>query len=363
MGSLALNPGWPPDHISWAAEGRDGRLYSNRFPGVVAAATTAYLVPVATGVVPNSAAVSHPFELPVWPATAMAVAIASAAVFCTFVFLRGSGFSVRIAAISTAVVAFGSPVWSVSADALWTHGLTHLSIMCALIGLRSERPLLAGASFGVAALTRPHLIVVPLVLACFRLERWQRVAGVIGGMVGLGFSALYSSILFGRVIPSGGYNVEQLTGGAPIRSLSGLATNIWDWISDPLHGIAIFVPLGLLAVVGVPLVWRRVDLLTRTAAAAGLGYAASQLGLIRASGGDIVFGHRTTIEMFVLCLPLIVVSLWELSRRSAIGRVVVGAAMAYSVAIHGYVAWIDSHPSVSNALAVTYDRAMAEHRQ
>lgn len=205
--------------------------------------------------------------------------------------------------------------------------------------------------------------MVPLVLACFRLERWQRVAGVIGGMVGLGFSALYSSILFGRVIPSGGYNVEQLTGGAPIRSLSGLATNIWDWISDPLHGIAIFVPLGLLAVVGVPLVWRRVDLLTRTAAAAGLGYAASQLGLIRASGGDIVFGHRTTIEMFVLCLPLIVVSLWELSRRSAIGRVVVGAAMAYSVAIHGYVAWIDLHPSVSNALAVTYDRAMAEHRQ
>ena len=96
---------------------------------------------------------------------------------------------------------------------------------------------------------------------------------------------------------------------------------------------------------------------------AGLGYAASQLGLIRASGGDIVFGHRTTIEMFVLCLPLIVVSLWELSRRSAIGRVVVGAAMAYSVAIHGYVAWIDLHPSVSNALAVTYDRAMAEHRQ
>src|SRR5690606_35441036 len=252
----------------------------------------------------------------------------------------------RIASIGAATVAFGSPVWSVSADALWTHGVTHVSLLCALIAIKKGKAGGAALWFGISVLTRPHLIVVPLILTLFRLDRRVLLGGVAGGLAGLGLSGLYSLVVFGRIIPSGGYNVDGLSQSAPLRSAAGLAGNIWGWLADPLHGIVVWVPLALIAAVGVPLVWRNLDPLIRAAAVAGMAYAAAQLSLIRASGGNIFLGHRTTIETFVLATPLIVASLWALMSSSRAARVLISTLIAYSVAIHAYAAWIDMHPFV-----------------
>lgn len=108
----------------------------------------------------------------------------------------------------------------------------------------------------------------------------------------------------------------------------------------------VWVPLALIAAVGVPLVWRNLDPLIRAAAVAGMAYAAAQLSLIRASGGNIFLGHRTTIETFVLATPLIVASLWALMSSSRAARVLISTLIAYSVVIHAYAAWIDMHPFV-----------------
>lgn len=338
-GDLAFDRRWEASPISWPAEGRDGRLYSNRFPGVIGLASAAYLFPVMTGLVPRGP-LDHPHDVPIWPATLMAVLVAALAAALTYLLFRETDVPWGMAAVGAGIVALGSPLWSVSADALWTHGATHALLVGILLAVVKERALLAGV-LAVATVTfRPHL-VVPLLIVAMAQPTWRgRLSLSVGGGVGLGLVALYSWWLFGQPLPAAGYAVEHLLDGPPITSATGMAANVSDWLVNPDRSVLIFVPAVLLALPRIGAAWRSSPRWVRTAALGGVGYAVAQLGLIRASGGTFFFGHRTTVEALVLAAPLLLLSVHRLFLWGAAGRVAVTATLAFSVATHAFGAWI-----------------------
>jgi hypothetical protein len=347
-GSLAMDPSWPADAISWGAEGRDGRVYSNRFPGIIAIAIVAYAGATATGFVTEDS--PHPYLVPLWPATTAAIAIVIAAVVLTYRVFRALEIPRWVAGAGTAFVALGTPVWSVSADALWTHGLTHLLLLGGLVSLQRGRLTTTGVWLALAVTVRPHLLVVGVALA-LRQPSWRSaIRLLVPTAVGILVVAIYSFGVFGQVLPAAGYAVDALGENAPLRSPRTLLSNLLAWISDPLRGVAIYVPLAALALPGLPAAWREAPAWVRDAAVAGLAYAAVQLSLIRASGGTFFFGHRTTIEALVLAAPLLLLSIHRLSTRLPLARVAITLVVLLSIATHAFGALAHMPPGAREVL-------------
>jgi hypothetical protein len=347
-GSLAMDPDWPADAVSWGAEGRDGRVYSNRFPGVIAVASVAYAA--AAGTSHASGSPAHPYLVPLWPATAVAIVIAIAAVVVTHLVFRGLDVPRWVAGTGTAFVALGTPVWSVSADALWTHGLTHLLLLAGLLAMQRGRLYAMGLWWAAAVTVRPHLVVAAVVVAV-RQPSWRgRLPLLVLPVAGLLVVAAYSFAVFGQVLPAAGYAVDALGENAPIRSPRGLLSNLAAWLTDPLRGVLIYVPLAALALPGIPAVWRDAPAWVRDAAVAGLAYAFVQLSVIRASGGNFFFGHRTTIEALVLAAPLVLLSIHRLCTRLPLARVAITVIALVSVATHAFGAVVHMPPGARSAL-------------
>ena len=338
-GSLAFDDRWEPEVTSWPAEGRDGRFYSNRFPGVIFLSSAAYVGPVAIGLVPADP-VEHPYEVPIWPATLVAILVAAVAVLLTYRVFREVAVPRQAALLAGVTVAIGSPVWSVSADALWTHGATHALLMGALLTL------LRGSTAGgmilcMAAVTfRPHLVVAVGVLAFLERSWPRRVAVGAGGVAGLGLVALYSLIVFGQPLPAAGYRVGHVLEVLPLSSPGSFTANVRDWLFDAHRGVVLFVPALLLAIPKGRAAWRSAPRWVRISAVAGLAYAVAQVGLMRASGGTFFFGHRTTIEALVLASPFLLLAVHRLWTEVRVARVGIASLIGFSIVTHGFGAWI-----------------------
>ena len=348
-GSLAFDDRWPSDAASWGVEGADGRTYSNRFPGIVAAAVVAYGLADLSGALDTSA-VAHPYEVPLWPATVLATLIAAAAVAVTYLVLRRLELGERTAVLATGVTALASPVWSLSADTLWTHGLTHLLLLSTVLALLNDRPVIGAVMAGLAVTVRPHLALAVAVLALIAVNRRGRAAIWLGIAVGVALVAVYSQTVFGQPLPAAGYNVEGLAEALPIASLAGLLRNLLDWIIDPLRGLAIYVPLAVAGLAVVPTANAHAPRWAKASAIAGLTYAATQLSLIRASGGWLFYGHRTTIEMLVLTLPFLVVGFHHASTESLLVRRVLTVLIILSLVIHAFGALIGMPRPIAQSL-------------
>jgi hypothetical protein len=342
-GSLAFDEDWPRGSMSWAFLGEDDRRYSNRFPGSIVVAAVAYTVAGAVGAV-DLTPVPHPHLVPFWPPTVAAVLIAAAAVGLTFLLLSRLDISRRAALFATLVIGVASPVWSVSADALWTHGQTHLLLVLVLLAIIDDRPIVAGLATAFAIFVRPHL-VVPLAVLAFagtdRRTRWS-ILGSCG--VGLGAVAWYSYTIFGQPLPAAGYPLGTLRERWPIGSVRGMAENLGLWLAQPLRGVAFYAPLSLLALVTVPRVWSEAPRWVRVSALAGVAYAAVQLSLIRSTGGNFFYGHRTTIETLVLAAPLLTLALVRGWRDNRILRGAIATLAAISFVVHAYGAIMDMPP-------------------
>jgi len=348
-GSLAFDDRWPLDATSWGVQGEDGRTYSNRFPGIVAAAAIAYGLADLSGALDTSP-VAHPYDVPLWPATVLATLIAAAAVAVTYLVLRRLELGERTALVATGVTALASPVWSLSADTLWTHGLTHLLLLSAVLAMLNGRVTIASITAGVAVTVRPHLALAIVVLAFIAVSRRERVAVWMGVAAGVALVAAYSQAVFGQPLPAAGYNVEELAEALPIASLSVLMRNLLNWIIDPLRGLAIYVPLVIVGLAIVPTAKAQAPRWAKVSALAGLTYAATQLSLIRASGGWFFYGHRATIEMLVLTLPLLVVGFHYASTESLLIRRILTMLIILSFSIHALGAFIGMPRPVAELL-------------
>ena len=335
-GELAL-PDWGgEDRNYWAVEGRDGRIYSNRFPGVIAWGVPFYL---AQRAVFGADDPGHPFLVDFRPAGVAAATAAALGVVMAYAV--GRRLADRREAFAFALVlGFATPFWSVAADALWPHAITSLMLLIT-VWSSSVRPVRGWALAGSTAygiFTRPHLAVVHGVMGLWALtrRRW-RTSTVLaaGGVVGVAATSLYTRLVFGSWVPAAGYD-QTAVGQALSRSWTETARGVWLAGGSLDRGVFIWTPFLILLMPFLARGWRSAPDWARIAAVAGLPYLLLQLHINPWLGGVGYFAYRVPIETLVLAAPLLLRT-WQVSlRQERILRTVFLLMICASVAVHAY---------------------------
>jgi hypothetical protein len=330
-GTTVLPEEWPVEHISWPVVGDDGAVRVNRFPGVIYWAVPFYYVAdvLAGG---NTSDVPHPYLLDYRPAAVAAIVAATLAVLVIYlVFLRL--VNRRIAFWSALFVALGTSTWSISGNALWTHGLTQLLLALAVLAMASDRPVVAGAAHGLSIVVRPQTAMTALVMGAGRAIQRRSVGDLLRvglpSAVGLLAVAAYSWINFANPLPTSGYNPYAVTNLAD-PSAYRLLTGVWGTLFDLRRGLVIHAPFLVVLIAGLRKAWKVAPRWVRSAALAGLAYQLFQLLLNEFSGGTFFFSYRLPLEMLTLAAPLLLLSFIHTVLGSRLRELVfvIGASMA-----------------------------------
>jgi hypothetical protein len=313
--------GWSGSATYWPVF-RDGHIYTNRFPGMAIAGAPFYSALGVTGA-PTT-----------FPGAVAAATWTAALVTCTFLLLTRLARP-QVALLGALTLGLATPTWTVSADGMWPHGLTQLSAVLCLLALSKDRALLAGLPLGYGVLCRPHLGVATAVLAAYWLVSRRSVRSAFllcaGSAVGTASLVTINHHLYGGWSVLGGYDPSHLR--AQGVGLAEVPINVLGALVSPYRGVFVVTPFLLLLLPGIPAAWRRAPHWARASALAGLSYEASQLYLIRFSGGDGFFGYRIQLELLTFSAPLLLLSYREwtdrtLERRAAFG-VLVGLSVGY----------------------------------
>jgi hypothetical protein len=331
-GTLALPADWEGD-IPWETRGVDGRLYTDRFPGVILVAAPAYAVADALGMIDRP---THAAFVSFAPASATAATIAALAVAVLFAVFRRLADR-RTALLAAGLFAFGTASWSVSGDAMWTHGVTSLGLALGMLFMARGRGVAAGAGYALSILARPQTAIVPAVVGlwCGVSERSLRSVVAVGLTSSLGLLAVivYSRTLFGTWLPVAGYDpvkVEWVVTSSGEELLERLAMTL----VNPVRGVLVYTPVLLLLVPFVHRGWRSAPGWVRSSAVAGVLYLVLQLRANSWEGGYDYFGSRLTIETLVLTSPLFLCVWQELVAKDRILRTVFFVLAGISLAVH-----------------------------
>lgn len=301
-GTLALPDDWRGD-IDWEVEGRDGRLYTNRFPGPIFWAMPFYAV---SGWLFPDDQLDHSLHMHYAPA-GVAAALATALAVAVSYLLHRRLADRRLAVAATLVLAFGTGVWTVAASALWTHSLTYLTLTLGLIAAADGRHARSGLAFAAAILSRPQVAVVPAVVDLWTAITDRRLGPlvVMGLAASLGLAGIifYNWMFFRTLLPVAGYDP------APVTAL--VSTSARDYlvsivaVLSPYRGIFIFMPILIVLLPAFHHGWRASPWWVRATAIAGLVCMLVQLRRNVWHGGRGFFGPRVTIETLVLASPLL----------------------------------------------------------
>jgi len=304
------------EKLLWTVTTDDGHLTISRSPGVVAAAIPGYLLTGADG---------DPHHFSLVPGAVTAAVLTTLAMLLLLGSLRGLLATPRRYA-AVAILALGTPVWSVAADDLYPHAVTLPGIAGMAWAVRRERWWLAGVFGGVALWGRLHcvLIVALLGLGLAVWRRRPRIAvemGLTSGVL-LGLASLWSHWMYGHASPSGGYGSPgDYAGKAADTSHLHQVVNELGLLVAPDRGLLVWTPLLLLLLPAVVRSWRGAPDWTRLLAVAGLVYLAVQGLLNEFPGGSGFFGYRLTLETLACLFPLYAVSLPAMGRwaRALVG--------------------------------------------
>lgn len=289
---------------TWIVETADGREAVGRAPGVIAAVVPAY-------------ALARPDTVSPLPGALTAALLSAVAVTLFFLLLRDR-IGTHRALVGALLLGLGTPVWSVSADAIWPHTLTTLGIVGAAWAADRGRWWLAGALGGVMLWGRLHAAVICAVLGLGLA--WSRRRPGIAWRVGLASGAALALVsvwtrwMYGSWDPTSGYRAGDFTDNAAGYALDPL--NVLGLLVSADRGLLWWCPL--LLVLG-PTAWRRRHGLpdwSRWLASGGLAYTAGQALLNRFSGGDHFYGYRTSLELVVCLAPAIALAAPHLSERA-----------------------------------------------
>ena len=249
---------------------------------------------------------------------------------------------------AAAVVAFTTPVWSVSADQLWTHGLTLLSIAGSAASLSRERWWSAGTFLAVGILARPHIALVAAVvgvgLAWSRRSPRPALAIGLTSSLGLILLAAWNRLVFGQWSVTSGYaqGLADVVPGAGSSSTIGYLENLAGFLISPDRGLVIWTPLLLLASVTAWKNRRHVPDWTLWLAGGGLTYSLVQLALNDFTGGSGFNGYRLALELLVALAPWFAIASARAGtflKRAAPLVVAYQAGMTFlSAAVGGY--WV-----------------------
>lgn len=243
----------------------------------------------------------------------------------------------HVPALSFAVVlGLGTGYWSVAADGLWQHGPLAMWTGLGLLALDRHRPLLAGAAFAAAVLTRPQIaIAIALIGITIAWSRrsWQTLLGV-GVVSGLGMVVyvIFNLAVFGHPIPydAGGYFVANTV----TASWSFFLDNILQTLFNPRRSLLLFSPITLVALPGLSRAWHRADAMVRSPAIGGLVLMLVQLRGNVWDGGDAFFGYRYALELVLLTSPLAALSIHQWVQGSVVRTRITSSAASLSVLIH-----------------------------
>ena len=310
---------------TWIVETADGREAVGRSPGVIAAVVPAY-------------ALARPDTVSPVPGGVTAALVTATAVLLFFLLLRAR-IGTRRAVVAAGLLGLGTPVWSVSADALWPHTLTTLGILGTAWAADRGRWWLVGLFGGVLLWGRLHAAVICAVVGLG--VAWSRRRPDVAWRVGtvavgsLALSSAWTRWMYGSWDPTSGYRAGDFTGSVLERAFDPV--NHLGFLVSADRGLIWWCPL--LLVLG-PTAWRhRRDLpdWSRWLAVAGGSYVVGQAVLNRFSGGDHFYGYRTSLELVVCLAPALALASPQLSARArrwlvpvAVVQVVVIAAGAIS---------------------------------
>ena len=360
QGTLELPPEWEGGN-RWIVEGRDGALYTNRFPGAILWASPFHAV---GEMVVRRGAPDHPVFLNYAPGGVAAATVTALAVGMSFLVFRRLA-SRSLAAAATGVLAFGTATWSISADSMWTHGLTQLTLLLGVLATADGRHVRAGLGFAAAVLARPHTAVIPATVGIWssaRSRRWRPMI-VIGlvSVLGLLSMSVYSFSLFGTWAPVAGYGAT----GPGLRSAGDILTlleRIAFMVAHPLRGVLVYTPFLLILLPFVRHGWRASPWWVRSAAVGGVLYLVVQVWGDSWAGGGGFFGSRLTIETLTLLGPLLLRT-WQVSvsRSARLKGACVGLVFA-AVLTHALGATVMSvHPDSAQEWRRELDRFCIEN--
>lgn len=354
-GTIDLPQEWRGD-VPWEVDGVDGSLHTNRFPGAWLWAAPFH---AAAELLLDRGTPPHPVLLNYAPSGVAAATASALAIVASFLVFRRLADR-RLALSAAGVLAFATGVWSVSADAMWTHSVTHLMIMLGLISAASRHNAISGLAFACSILARPQTAIVPAVVGLWRglSARSLRPVLVIGltSAVGVASMAAYSKVVFGTWLPVAGYDP------GPVESVASIAwtdffRRLAGGFADPERGILVYTPFVLVLLPFVRRGWLVSEWWVRAAAVSGLAYYVVQMRANHFSGGDDFFGSRLGIEMLVLSAPLLLRTWQAYVDGDAFWRRITIGLIAVSFVLHAAGA---SALSTSRPAAALWEERIAE---
>lgn len=321
----------------------DGRLVSNRAPGIAFVSVPAYWLlgrTEFTGTIPS-----------MLPATATAAVLSAGAAAVLHVVFRRITSPER--ALGAALLfALGTSTWSVSANELWSHGPAQLFLALALLAIATRRHVTAGLAFAAALLIRPVTAIIAAAtgLAQGWRERSVKTVAFIGAGALLGLVVLlaYNSAVLDSSSPAPAGYGQSFLDRAQRQSPLAYVGDIAGMLFHPKYSLFVFSPFLLFTVPGLRAAWRTSEPWIRAAALAGVVYILLHLRLNRYWGGA-EFNYRYPLEMLVMVSPLLVLS-WQhwYGRAGDLGRKLFLYSIPISIGAQLVAIWVEfTNPTVT----------------
>jgi len=303
-----------------------GKVVSDRFPGAMLFAVPFYVI-----------AGSTTFTMaPADVAASVATAAAVAVMFRILLAICPR----RTALGATLLLAFGTGVWTVAADTLWSEGPTLLALAVATWALTKNSFGLAALGYGLSIVCRPHTAVFGACSGVWLSIKQRRLAPVItlaiGCLAGMALLVAYNHANVGRWTLLVGSYSSRLS-SAISTSASGQATpaNWWnDYVNtffSPLHGLFVYSPFLLFLLPGLYKGWRVAPAWVRSSAVGAVAYLIVQLAGNTWIGGDGYFGYRLVLVSLFMCTPLLVLSWQEFTVKFRVTRYLFAATSVVAI--------------------------------
>jgi hypothetical protein len=238
----------------------DGRVYSNKAPGVALAGLPAYVLGRAIAGPPSAATMRM---------TANAMRFLAATVPLLLLVWAMARAAARLGAprgridVTVFALLFASPLFAYGL-LNFSHALTAAALFGAWALLfiephNSRNVYAAGALIGLATISEyPCAIAGVVLIAC----AWRRAPRIIAGALPFAIGlAIYDKLLFGSVFALSSGNERNAQFRAMAREgLFGISlpqpSTLLRLLFDPSRGLFIFAPILLVALVALPRAWR-----------------------------------------------------------------------------------------------------------
>lgn len=309
----------------------DGHWRSDRFPGAILPAVPAY------------ALFGNPATATIGPSLLTAgLMSALTVVFIHRTLLRVTGPGVALAA--TLVFGLGTPIWTVSADALWTHTSTQLGLAAALYGLAAGRPWISGVGMMLSTAARPHTAIAAAVLGIGAFIRTRKVTPALwlaaGSLAGFAIVLWWSGATLGNatLFPGSyaGRGNNALTAGNAAgedAAALGWPVNLAGFLISPERGLLVMCPFIVPCVVGMRRAWRTAPAFAKDGTIAAVVYSVAQLAVNGFGGGWGFYSFRHGLEGLTLATPMLVLGAVAVARSPMWARATV-VLVGYAVAVH-----------------------------